>query len=56
MAKTIDATTVLIRKMRTIRCLAGALSGVPGTTLPSSCWVRTPNGSTANSVIHQMKT
>ena len=34
----------------------GALSGVPGTTAPSSPCVRTPIGSTANSTVHQMTT
>src|SRR5919198_1177345 len=51
---TAAATNVLIKKIRIRRGCAGALSGVPGTTRPSSACVRMPNGSTANSTVHQM--
>ena len=32
----------------------GAPGSVPGAPTPSSCWLRTPNGSVRNSAIHQM--
>src|SRR5919108_4221694 len=52
--KTAAATNVLIKKILISGGCAGALSGVPGTTRPSSACVRMPKGSTANSTVHQI--
>src|SRR6185295_7129657 len=40
----------------TRRGFAGAPGSVPGTIASVSCWLRTPNGKTVNSSVHQMMT
>ena len=37
-----------------MRVRIGAPGSVPGAPTPSSCWLRTPNGSVKNSASHQM--
>ena len=55
-ANTSADTSVVSSTTRSSRGRVGALSGVPGTTAPSSPCVRTPIGRMANSTVHQMTT
>ena len=54
MPNTTAATTVVQSSLLQSRCTAGAPGSVPGATSPLSSWLRTPQGSTANSTTHQM--
>ena len=47
-------TTVVQTSLRQIAGTTGAPGSVPGATAPLSSWLRTPQGSTANSTTHQM--
>ena len=47
------ATTVVHTSFINRLGIAGAPGSLPGTTSPLSAWLRTPQGRTANSVIHQ---
>ena len=49
------AETIVVQiSLRFMRGSVGAPGSVPGATARLLAWVRTPNGSTANSTIHQM--
>ena len=48
------ATTVVQASLAQRCGIAGAPGSLPGTTSPLSAWLRTPQGSTANSTTHQM--
>jgi hypothetical protein len=38
--------------LRPVWLAIGAPGSLPGAPTPSSCWLRTPNGSVTNSVTH----
>ena len=44
--------SVVQSSFQPIRAMTGAPGSVPGAPSPSSCWLRTPNGSVVNSTIH----
>ena len=50
---TTAATIDVMIALRTSLGFDGAPGSVPATTSPSSFWLRTPQGSTANSTTHQ---
>ena len=51
--KMIADITVVQISLGTIFANTGAPGSVPAAPPPSSCWLRTPNGSVTNSVTHQ---
>ena len=52
MAKMMADITVVQISLRPIFARIGAPGSVPGAPSPSSCWLRTPNGSVTNNVTH----
>src|ERR1700735_978559 len=54
-AKTTIATSVVHNSFCPSRKCVGAPGSVPGAISPPSCWLRTPQGSTANSTTHQIR-
>ena len=52
MAKMTAEMIVVQISLRPIRAMTGAPGSVPAAPSPSSCWLRTPNGSVTNSTIH----
>ena len=53
MPKITAEISVVQISLQPIRAMIGAPGSVPGAPSPSSCWLRTPNGSVTNSTTHQ---